>query len=203
MLRRSASPSPDGLVLVLPGGRPQSTAAAHWWQLAPLRMRALTAALQARLGGRAVVRQLNYQYRGWNGPRRDPLQDGQRVLEQLHRDYGALPVALVGHSMGGRAAAHLAAWPHVRAVAALAPWWPAADSAEIPPHVRLLVVHGLADRRTSPAESHQQVLQARARGADAEWVGIPGAGHAMLRHFARWQRTTEDFVAGELSGAAR
>ena len=97
--------------------------------------------------------------------------------------------------MGGRVAAHLAGGAAIGAVVALAPWWVGRDGDLIPPSTRLLVVHGTADTWTDPGSSHMQTLQARERGLDAQWAGVEGAGHYMVRRYTEWHRRVADFVA--------
>ena len=101
--------------------------------------------------------------------------------------------------MGGRVAAHLADGADVGAVVALAPWWVGGDGDLIPPPTRLLVVHGTEDTWTDPGASHVQTLRAGERGLAAQWVGIEGAGHYMVRRWAEWHRRITDFVADHLS----
>ena len=76
------------------------------------------------------------------------------------------------------------------------------DADLISPTTRLLVVHGTADTWTDPASSRLQTLRARQRGLDAQWMGIEGAGHYMVRRWREWHRRTADFVADYL-GADR
>ena len=61
-------------------------------------------------GGRygLVVWRLRYRYRGWNGEEASPLQDARWAVAEAGRLHPGLPVVLVGHSMGGRAAVHVA-----------------------------------------------------------------------------------------------
>ncbi|GAB3001211.1 hypothetical protein MBOU_31890 [Mycobacterium bourgelatii] len=171
------------------------------WHLPNVRMAFLTRALRRRLGPDVVVRQVQYRLRGWNSPQLDPVHDAQRTLAELRTHYGPKPVVLVGHSMGGRVAARLASKGGVDAVVALAPWWVNGAGDHIPAPTRLLVVHGTADTRTDPADSQLQVSRARARGLDAQWIGIEGVGHHMVRRWREWHRHTVDFVAESLTVA--
>lgn len=100
--------------------------------------------------------------------------------------------------MGGRVAAQLAAQGDIAALVALAPWWDGDKGDLIPEGTRLLVLHGTADIRTDPRLSKAQTLRARQRGLDAQWVGIEGVGHNMVRRWAEWHRRTTDFVAESL-----
>jgi pimeloyl-ACP methyl ester carboxylesterase len=189
-------------VLVLPGGKVRSEQTSRRWQLANLRMVLVARGLRRRLGPGVEVRFVQYRRRGWNGPRRDALRDATKVLCDLRRRFEPKNIVLVGHSMGGRVAAHLCADPGVGAVVALAPWWPRDDGDLIPESTRLLVMHGTADTWTDPSSSATQTQRARGRGVDATWVGVEGAGHYMLRRHREWERRTTDFVA-DYVGTAR
>lgn len=101
--------------------------------------------------------------------------------------------------MGGRVAAQLAAQGGIAAVVALAPWWDGDKGDLIPVGTRLLVLHGTADTRTDPQLSRTQTARARQRGLDAQWVGIEGVGHPMMRKWHEWHRRTTDFVAESLA----
>jgi pimeloyl-ACP methyl ester carboxylesterase len=191
--------------LVLPGGKVRSNQASRWWQLANLRMVFIACALRRRLGSDVEVRRVRYRLRGWNSPRRDPVRDANEVLDQIRRSgqpgepKDPKDIVLVGHSMGGRVAAQLSAQGDIGAVVALAPWWHGEKGDLIPVRTRLLVVHGTADTRTDPYSSRAQTLRARRRGLNAQWVGIEGVGHHMVRRWREWHRRTTDFVADYLS----
>ena len=185
-------------VLVLPGGKVRSDEPSRWWQLANLRMLLVARALRRRLGPGIDVRRVRYRRRGWNSPRLDALRDAQHVLDAVGNPKS---IVLVGHSMGGRVAARLAAGGGVGAVVALAPWWPGGDADLIPARTRLFVLHGTADTLTDPGSSLAQTRRARQRGLDAQWVGIDGAGHYMMRRWSEWHLRTTDFVAGHLAAA--
>jgi dienelactone hydrolase len=186
-------------VLVLPGGRVRSDEASRWWQLANVRMMLVAGSLRCRLGRGVRVRRVQYRLRGWNSPRYDPVVDASAVLDAVRHRFEPKDIVLVGHSMGGRVAARLAAGGQVGAVVALAPYWPRDDADLIDAPTRLLVVHGTADTRTDPDSSRIQTSRARQRGLDAHWVGIEGAGHSMLRPYFEWHRRTAAFVAEYLS----
>src|SRR4051794_32046169 len=122
---------PKAIALVLHGGRATSTAAVSAHQLAVLRMTPFIASLR-RAGvrrGLAVAR-MRYLVRGWNGPAQAPVADVRFVLDRLAERYPGVPVALVGHSMGGRAAIHAAGHESVSTVVGLAPWIEARDPVE-------------------------------------------------------------------------
>jgi pimeloyl-ACP methyl ester carboxylesterase len=186
-------------ILVLPGGRPTSGEPSQSWQLANVRIELLAQSLRRRVGPEVEVRRVQYRLRGWNAGRLDALRDARAALDDLLDAVGSGPVVLVGHSMGGRVAAHLAAQTRVTAIAALAPWWPDDDCDLIPAGCRLLTMHGSADTWTDPKASRRQTLRAAARGVDARWVGFPGAGHFLMRDYARWHRRVAEFAISQWS----
>ena len=193
--------SASGYVLVLPGGKVRSDRPSRSWQLANLRMAFVSRVLRRRLGPDVFVQQVRYRLRGWNSPRLDALHDAEAVLDRARERFEPQQIAVVGHSMGGRVAAHLAARGDVGSVVALAPWWVGDDADLIPVSTRLLVLHGTADTWTDPRASRAQVDRALRRDVDAEWVGLDGAGHYMLRRGREWHRITSDFVAEQLGAA--
>jgi pimeloyl-ACP methyl ester carboxylesterase len=197
------SESDGGYVLVLPGGKMRSDRRSRCWQLANLRMAFFAAALRRRLGPAVEVRRVQYRYRGWNSPRLDALRDAEAVLDRARDRFEPARIAVVGHSMGGRVAAHLAARGDVGTVVALAPWWAGSDGDLIPTSTRLLVVHGTADTWTDPRASRTQVDRAHRRGVDAQWVSFDGAGHYMVRQWGQWHRLAGEFVAEQLTAANR
>ena len=190
-----------GCVLVLPGGKARSDRPSRSWQLANLRMGLFAVALRRRLGPDVEVRRMRYRLRGWNSPQLDALNDAEAVLDRARDRFEPEQIAVVGHSMGGRVAAHLAARGDIGTVVALAPWWVGNDSELIPVSTRLLVVHGTADTWTDPRASRAQTLRAEQRGVDAQWVGLEGAGHYMARQWRDWHRLTGEFVAEQLVAA--
>ncbi len=191
----------SGCVLVLPGGKVRSDLSSRSWQLANLRMAFVAAALRRRLSPNVEVRRVRYRLRGWNSPRLDALHDAQAAVDGVRDRFEPAEIAVVGHSMGGRVAAHLAARGDVGSVVALAPWWVGDDGDLIPATTRLLVVHGTADTWTDPRASLAQTRRAQQRGVDAEWVGLDGAGHYMVRQWREWHRLTAEFVAEQLDVA--
>lgn len=188
-----------GAVLVLPGGKPSSTARSRPWQLANLRVALLARALRRRLGPGVEVRRVQYRVRGWNPGRLDPVRDAAAALADLRSVYPPEAIVVVGHSMGARVAAHVAASGDVGAVAALAPWWPNADADRIPVSCRLLTMHGTADTWTDPLAAEDQTARAGARGLDARWVPVLGAGHFLLGQYGRWHREVADFAMTQFS----
>lgn len=190
-----------GVALILHGGRATSTAPVRSSQLAVLRMRPFAASLE-RVGSRdgLVVARLEYLLRGWNGTKQSPVADTRWALDELARRFPGAPIALVGHSMGGRTALYVADHPAVRAVVALAPWIEAGDPVTPLSGRRLLVAHGDRDRITSPRASAAYARAAERVAASVSYVTVTGEKHAMLHRASVWHRLTTEFVLAVICG---
>ncbi|WP_051426635.1 alpha/beta hydrolase [Jiangella gansuensis] len=182
-------------VLLLHGGRSESLEPVSARQPSVLRLIPFARGLRRAGGplGLAVWR-LRYRVRGWNGPAESPLADAREALDVLRERHPGLPVALVGYSMGGRAAVRVAADPAVVAVAGLAPWLTPAESPETLAGRHVLLVHGGDDRTTDPRATAAFAERARLVAASCAFVAVPGDGHAMLRRPGTWHRLTTEFV---------
>jgi pimeloyl-ACP methyl ester carboxylesterase len=188
------SSMPAGVVLVLHGGQSVSTDPASPLQLAVLRMIPLAGAVRraVRRGG-IEVRRPRFGVRGWNGPYASPAGDVERWLDAI-----AVPVVLIGHSMGARAALRAAGHPRVLAVAGLAPWLPPGEPVAQLAGRAVLLAHGDRDTTTSPEQTW--AFAAAARGVtEVAAISVRGGGHAMLRHAAAWHRLAADFAAAAFS----
>ena len=195
-------PADAGAVaLLLHGGRSVSRAKARAHQLAVLRMRPFATSLLAAGGDRGLaVARLRYALRGWNGDLRSPVEDARWALEQVRERFPAAPVALVGHSMGGRTAIHVADDPAVTAVVGLAPWIEPGDPVRTIAGSRLLVLHGDRDHTTSAKASRRFVEAARPLAASAAFVTVRHDGHAMISRPRVWHDLTAAFVTAALLG---
>ena len=182
---------PRAVVLVLHGGKARSQAPTRPWNGAVLRMIPFARAV-ARHDG-LVVAQLRYRVRGWNGSAESPVPDARDALAELRRRYPDRPIALIGHSMGGRTALYVADDPSVRAVVALAPWIEAYDPIEPVAGRRLLIAHGNHDRITDPAVSADFARRARTL-AEVSYVQVRGSAHTMLRRARLWQELAAAFA---------
>ena len=190
-----------GIALVLHGGRARSNAPARANQLAVLRMRPFARELADAGGGDGLaVAQLRYAVRGWNGELQSPVHDARWALQQLAERFPGIPVALVGHSMGGRTALYVADAPAVRAVVALAPWIERGDPVATLTGRRLLIAHGDRDRLTSPKASAAYARAAAGVAASVSYVVVRAERHAMLRRAAVWNRLSTGYVRGVLFG---
>jgi hypothetical protein len=189
---------PDSLVLVLHGGRARSRESGERRSLAYYRMLPFARSIAA---GGPAVHVLRYRYRGWNAPARDALRDAQWALGELAERFPGVPVALVGHSMGGRAALGAAGADNVVAVCALAPWLDGSDPVGQLAGRTVLIAHGDRERWTDPAQSYAYALRAKERGVRICRFDLPGGDHAMLGRARDWHRLTRRFVLGELGAA--
>jgi pimeloyl-ACP methyl ester carboxylesterase len=185
---------PRVAVLVLHGGKAQSRGPVEAGQLAVRRMHPFARDLAA-LGDDLAVAQLRYRIRGWNDTGDDALADVAFALDALDARYGGVPVVLVGHSMGGRAALRTAGRPTVRGVVALAPWLPGTEPVEQLAGRDLVVLHGTRDRTTSPRASARFVARAVPVARRAVCLHVPWSGHGMLARASTWHRLTAAFTA--------
>ncbi|WP_253864964.1 alpha/beta hydrolase [Prauserella halophila] len=185
-----------GVALVLHGGAEHGTEPVRPWHLAYLRMVPFARALAAAYGPHGVdVYLLRNRVRGWNGPAYDPVVDARRALARIRSEHPGVPVTLTGHSMGGRVALTVADDDAVRAVCALAPWTPDGDPVEPVRGRRVLLAHGTADERTSPAASRGYAERAVAVAGHLARVELTGERHAMLRRPGVWRRLVLDTTA--------
>jgi pimeloyl-ACP methyl ester carboxylesterase len=187
------------VALVLPGGKADSFDPADVRQLAAIRMSPITRALSRRGGDQGLaVWLVRYRYRGWNGEQMSPVADTRWALDEVRRRHGDVPVALVGHSMGGRVAVRAADDPSVRAVLGLAPWLPAGEPVEQLRERIVLIAHGNVDTVTSARASRRFARAAMPVAAQVGFVTVCGDMHALLFRWRAWHRLSTQFVLGAL-----
>jgi pimeloyl-ACP methyl ester carboxylesterase len=195
------------VVVVAHGGQSVSTEPTTAYQLAVLRMIPLVAAIRHAVRGRGVVvRRPRFEVRGWNDANASPVRDLTRLLDDLRGEFGPVPVVLVGHSMGARAALRAAAHPSVTAAAGLAPWLPPGEPVDQLAGRRILLAHGTADTVTSPAETWVYAERARALTSVTE-IEVRSGEHTMLWRAPLWHGLAAAFTCLSLglptpSGAA-
>ena len=183
-----------GIVVVAHGGQSSSTEPTTARQPAVLRMIPIASALRHALRGTGtVVLRPRFELRGWNGDQASPVQDLNRVLDDIATSYGPVPVVLIGHSMGARAAMRAAGHPSVYAAAGLAPWLPLGEPVEQLAGRRALVVHGTADSITSPQETWAYVERARTVTQVAA-IEVRDGDHPMLRRARLWHTIAAEFA---------
>jgi alpha-beta hydrolase superfamily lysophospholipase len=179
---------------MLHGGRSAGLEPTTPVQLSVLRMIPLKAAVQRAVRPAGVeVRRPRFRLRGWNGAQASPVGDINEWLDEAAGRLRDLPVALIGHSMGARAAMRAAGHWRVRAVAGLAPWLPPGEPVAQLAGRQVLLVHGDQDHVTSASQTWAYAERARAVTA-VTTAEIPGGDHAMLRHAARWHRIAAEFA---------
>ena len=199
LISTRAPKNPEGLVVVLHGGasrrdRPEVSPT----QLSVLRMVPIARRLARDGRGRlAVVRLLN-SVRGWD-TQHTPVEDVRWALEQLRSQYDGVPTALVGHSLGGRAALLAGDQPEVTSVVALNPWVQRGDRVDLTGRPAL-VVHGTDDRIADPGRA-AEMTTALARTTVAGYLSVTGGKHAMLGHRSVFEGAASDFVRATLLGA--
>jgi pimeloyl-ACP methyl ester carboxylesterase len=181
-------------VVVTHGGQTVSTESTAAFQPAVLRMVPFARAIRQALRGQGVVVcRPRFEVRGWNGEQASPVADLDRLLDWIGSQFGLVPVVLVGHSMGARAAFRAAGHPGVSAVAGLAPWLPPAEPVDQLAGRRVLLVHGTADRITSPPETWAYAERASAV-AKVATIEIRNGEHTMLRRAGLWHEIATEFA---------
>lgn len=188
--RLDTTRDPAGVVLMLHGGQANSHdpvddsstswKRSHW--------------MQRQIAGRAHAQGVNlwllrYQSRGWNAGSAatpSPVPDARWALDEVRREYGDVPVVLLGHSMGARTAVAVADDPSVTGVVALAPWLPADDPIHPLTGKHLLAAHGRSDKITSFRATKAFVRRADEVAASAELQDMGRVGHYMLRRHRAW-----------------
>jgi alpha-beta hydrolase superfamily lysophospholipase len=187
-----------GVVVVAHGGQSSSTAPTNALQPAVLRMIPVAAAVRHGLQrSGAVVLRPRFRVRGWNGAQASPAADLHELLDGIAAGYGPVPVVLIGHSMGARAAIRAAGHPAVSAVAGLAPWLPLGEPAGQLAGRRVLLAHGTADTVTSPAETWAFVERARQVTAVTA-IEVRDGDHPMLRRARLWHTIAAEFARSAL-----
>jgi pimeloyl-ACP methyl ester carboxylesterase len=189
-----ARPDDAGAVaLVLHGGAVDGREPNLPWSHNVARLVPFARSLRSVPGPLAVAR-VRFRYRGWNGDEKAPLVDARWALEQVRAAYPDRPVAVVGHSMGGRVALHLGDETDVRLVVALAPWIEPGDT-QPGPWCRTVVLHGDRDVICGLSRSRRLVEQLQSQGRDATLIRIARSDHAMLLRARLWTELATGITA--------
>lgn len=150
---------------------------------------------------------VRYSCRGWNATDAQLAADARWAVDEVVRRYGDVPVCLVGHGMGGRAALRAGGHAAVGSVLAMAPWLPedARDEPEPVKHLlgrHVLLVHGTNDARTDPELSFRLAERAKKANRDTCRFEVHSDGHGLRQHRAEVAALVTDFVRGSLFGRA-
>jgi predicted esterase len=166
--------------------------------LSVVRMRAVEQFVSAAAADRGLATYLlRYRVAGWNGAAADAYADVRWGLDRIRAEHGDVPIVLVGHSMGGRAALRAGGDAQVGTVCALAPWTPPGEPVA---HLRdrtVAILHGRGDRWVPAALSADFAVRAQKAGAHVARFTVAG-GHSMLRRAQLWHTFVRDVV---LAGA--
>lgn len=194
-------PSAEGVVILVHGGaNRRGQVMVSPAQLSVLRMIPVARRIARRGSNRLAVYRLLNSYRGWDTSH-TPVHDITWALEQVVARHGTqVPVCLVGHSLGGRAAILASGLPGVRSVVALAAFVYAADADGLGLRDRqYLFVHGLKDR-IAPVRRARELADRLARANQVGFIEIRNGKHAMLAGHRTFERAATDFVLATLLG---
>ncbi|MCZ2821317.1 alpha/beta fold hydrolase [Modestobacter sp. VKM Ac-2977] len=193
--QRSAVGETRGIALFCHGGTPASIEPPKTRALSLVRMRAFEQYVHATTADQGIATAvLRYRVAGWNGEAADAYQDVRWAIGQLREQHGTdVPIVLVGHSMGGRAALRAGGEPSVTAVCALAPWTPPGEPVMHLGGQTVVILHGRGDRWVPPRLSAEFAVRARRAKARVARFTIVG-GHGMVRRSQRWHRFARDVV---------
>lgn len=200
---------PRAVVLVLHGGSPQNSrpvgpTSSAWW-----RMRWFARRISRDLRARNIdVRALKHRMRGWNAgsdgsTEPAPVTDARWALAKLHEEFPGVPIALVGHSMGGRTAVAVADDPSVWLAVGLAPWWPPEDSTEQLTGRDVVGAHGHRDKTTDIEHTRAFLRRARQHALSETFVDMGASGHYLLSQRRDWAQVVIDAVIRHSSAKDR
>ena len=185
------------VVLVLHGGMPRGHDPVNRYGPTVMRMVPFTWSLTRARRDIAVVL-MRYAVGGWNGRAAHPVANARWALDRIAELYPGRPVAIVGHSMGGRTALHVMDHPSVDVVATLAAWVERRDAAHGRPGQSAFLGHGASDRITAAAGSRMMASRLRSQGVDVTLEIVEGENHALLRRARWWHTRVTAYVIGEL-----
>lgn len=192
----------EAVVLLLPGGTPDSDLPVRAFDPSVVRVFPFGRSVVRAGGGRIALASLRYTLRGWNGARESPLWDARWALDRIAERFGDLPIGLIGHSMGGRVALRVADHVGVRSLVALAPWLPPGEPTVALDGQRVLLAHGTSDRITDPRRTFELAEKLATDGVDVELVKFPGARHSMLFPARPWHDLVARFMVRTLLAPA-
>ena len=187
------------VLLLHGGGEGSGSIPTGPWYPAVLRMHPLDWAIARHLPHAAVI-QLRFAVTTWNDGR-DPVRDLRWALGRIHVRAPHLPIVLVGHSMGARAALWGLDDPAVRGAVLLSPWISEEDPAEGTENQLLVAIQAVGDTVAPPARAFPWLNKAERRGARIHRITLAHTDHSMLRRSSTWHRLTAEAVDRVLSAA--
>ena len=186
---------PVAMVLVLHGGKAHSSDEVTRRSLSWRRSLRLARDLRAPLHGEGVgLSVLRYGTVGWNGDGAGRIEDARWALDRIRQEHGEVPVAILGHSMGGRTACRVADHDLVRGVVALAPWLPPGEPVTALAGRNLHAAHGRRDHITSARDTRAFIERAREVATAASFSDMGDLGHYLLRGVRTWNAFALDGV---------
>src|SRR3954447_2259060 len=205
--RRDPAGDPRGLVLMLHGGAASGLDEVGARSASFRRTSAMRGAIQRQLLEAGLsLWLLRYGVRGWNagaGPEPSPVPDARWALDRAAAEHPGVPVVLLGHSMGGRTAVHVADHEAVVGVVGLAPWLAPSDPVHTLAGRHLIAGHGSRDRITSARMTRAYVERAGRVADSATFVDMGRLGHYMLHRPREWTRFAVRSSLEVLDRAAR
>lgn len=175
---------------MLHGGKPRSTKEVDGRSLSWRRSAVMQHAISPALHSEGIsVWLTRFAAAGWNadapaGP--SPVPDARWTLDQVRREFGEVPVVLLGHSMGARTAVAVADDALVTGVVALAPWFPPDEPVAALSGKHLVAAQGRRDRITSYAHTQEFVRRAARVATSTQMIDMGDLGHYLLKGSARW-----------------
>lgn len=196
----AAPASAGAVVLVMHGGAIEGRQPNRVWSHNVARLYPIARDLAAPAHPRPLaVARLRFRWRGWNGDEQSPVADARWALDQVRSRYPDVPIALVGHSMGGRTAIHVADDPGVRLLVGISPWIEARDPLPTSRELQTVFIHGDRDRICPLWASRETVEKLRADGQRAALVRVARSDHAMLVRARLASRLVTDVVVAGLA----
>ena len=200
--------NPKAITLFIHGGDVEGNLRMRRGDPGYLRMVPFARHLERHTRGRVGSALVRLSVRGWNEPDLPAMEDTLWALDRIRARYPDLPVAVAGHSMGGRVVLELLTQlaqqsnpkHSITAAVALAPWASDEYAAEPLTHTPLLIVHGRHDTVTDPKASEDLVRRIDAAGGNAQFTSLAG-WHSMLWRPHAWHKASTDFLAEHLKQA--
>ena len=188
----------EGVILVLHGGAEKGER--RNTELTPpvLLMRRFATYFARHIDGPVAVARLRFAVIGWNGERQSPVHDARAAIAEISERYPHTPIVVVGHSLGGRTAIHVADEPNVLGIIGLAPWIEPQDPIPTNPAVRVGILHGDRDLITSLRRSRGFVRTLTENGHDASLGRVENSLHGLFPRQKVWMDAAAAYATNVL-----